>query len=44
VDEQPLSAREFGAAFKGFLEQAVTEAPEEGSTTRCTTSSSRAAN
>jgi hypothetical protein len=31
VDEQPLSAREFGAAFKGFLEQAVTEAPEEGS-------------
>jgi hypothetical protein len=34
VDEQPLSAREFGAAFKGFLEQAVTEAPEEGSTFR----------
>jgi hypothetical protein len=31
VDEQPLSAREFGAAFKGFLEQAVTEAPEERS-------------
>jgi ATPase family associated with various cellular activities (AAA)/AAA+ lid domain len=31
MDEQPLSAREFGAAFKGFLEQAVTETPEEGS-------------
>jgi hypothetical protein len=29
VDEQPLSAREFGAAFKGFLEQAVTDGPED---------------
>jgi cell division protease FtsH len=29
VDEQPLSASEFGAAFKGFLEQAVTEGPRE---------------
>ena len=29
MDEQPLSARDFGAAFKGFLEQAVTDAPGE---------------
>jgi len=29
VDEQPLSARDFGAAFKGFLEQAVTDGPED---------------
>jgi hypothetical protein len=29
VEEQPLSARDFGAAFKGFLEQAVTDAPPE---------------
>jgi len=29
VDEQPLSASEFGAAFKGFLEQAVTAGPEQ---------------
>jgi hypothetical protein len=28
VDE-PLSARDFGAAFKGFLEQAVTDGPNE---------------
>jgi hypothetical protein len=27
VEEQPLSARDFGAAFKGFLEQAVVDAP-----------------
>jgi hypothetical protein len=29
MDEQPLSAREFGTAFKGFLEQAVSDAPVE---------------
>jgi hypothetical protein len=29
MDKQPLSARDFGAAFKGFLEQAVGDAPEE---------------
>jgi cell division protease FtsH len=27
MSEQPLSAHDFGSAFKGFLEQAVTDAP-----------------
>jgi ATPase family associated with various cellular activities (AAA) len=29
VGEQPLSARDFGTAFKGFLEQAVSDDPSE---------------
>ena len=29
MDEQQVSARDFGAAFKGFLEQAATGVPPE---------------
>src|SRR5437870_2072687 len=29
MTEEGLSAREFGAAFKGFLEQAVSDAPAD---------------